>query len=388
MNIFGDITQVQFLAEYWQKKPLLIRNAFPNFESPIEPDELAGLALEEEVEARLILENGANGKWELQNGPFTEETFQSLPAEKWSLLVQAADQWVPEVNQLLANFNFIPSWRLDDLMISFAPKGGSVGPHYDNYDVFLIQAHGQRHWQVGPKCSDKTAIRKDTQLRILEEMEVTDEWTLNPGDMLYLPPLYAHNGVAQNDCMTFSVGFRAPSEANILQGFTDHIIEHLTEDARYTDANLSDASIQTALIDDASIERLKAIINKHLNNEAALKSWFAQYMTESKYPDLHDALEEPLEWKDIESFFNESSLLCQNETTRWAYFKEDGTTKLFVNAEQVPLNNSTKNQQLAEILANSPILDTNELGEFSTLVECQNLLLLLINNNYLYFDEA
>lgn len=388
MNILGSITKAEFLSEYWQKKPLLIRNAFPDFESPIDPDELAGLALEDEVEARLILEDGKDGKWELQNGPFTEKTFQSLPAENWTLLVQAADQWVPEINNLLDDFKFIPSWRLDDLMISFAPKGGSVGPHYDNYDVFLIQAHGQRHWQVGPRCDSQTPIKKDTQLRIIENMEVTEEWTLNPGDMLYLPPLYAHNGVAQNDCMTFSVGFRAPSEGNILQGFTDHLIEQITEEARYTDQQLSDASQSPALIDNLSINRVKEILNKHLNNDSALKSWFAQYMTESKYPDLHEALEEPLDWQDIEPFFNGASILCQNETTRWAYFVENDKTRLFINGDEVLLTQNTKNQQLAQALANNRNLRTEELGDICTLVECQNLLLLLINNNYLYFDEA
>ena len=388
MNILGNITKAQFLAEYWQKKPLLIRNAFADFESPIEPDELAGLALEEEVESRLIIEDGSSSKWELQNGPFSDETFETLPTEKWTLLVQAADQWVPEINSLLDHFKFIPSWRLDDLMVSFAPKGGSVGPHYDNYDVFLIQAHGQRHWQVGPKCSNDTPIRQDTQLRIIENMSVTEEWTLNPGDMLYLPPLYAHNGIAQNDCMTFSVGFRAPSEANILQGFTDHIIDQLTEEARYTDENISDASSQTAFIDETTIKRLKAIISNHLNNEVALKSWFAQHMTESKYPELHEPLEDPLEWEDVEPFFTNDNLICQNETTRWAYFKDQQQTKLFVNGEPVRLSSDTASQQLAEQLANNRATSTAQLGEFSTLVECQNLLLLLINHNYLYFDEA
>lgn len=387
MNILGNISTEEFLSQYWQKKPLLIRNALPGFVSPIDPDELAGLALEEEIEARLIIEEGKSGNWELQTGPFTDETFQNLPEDKWSLLVQAVDQWVPEVNNILDHFKFIPSWRLDDLMISFAPKGGSVGPHFDNYDVFLIQAHGQRHWQVGPKCNTQTPCKKGTSLRIIEDMTVNEEWTLNPGDMLYLPPSYAHNGVAQNDCMTFSVGFRAPSEANIVQGFTDHMIEQLTEDDRYTDPELKDASANPALIDAPAFNAIKQIINKHIDDELALKTWFAQYMTESKYPELHEPLDEALEWDEIAEYFEAGNTICQNETTRWAYFIADERTHLFVNGEKVKTNVSQPCQQLTQLLANNRKLATEEIGEFRTLVECQKLLLLLINNNYVYFDE-
>ena len=223
MTHLGDISIEQFLAEYWQKKPVLIRNAFPGFESPVDPDEIAGLALEEDIESRIIVEDGEEHKWQLLNGPFEESIFSELPKEKWTLLVQGVDQWVPEIADIISLFNFIPSWRRDDLMVSFAPKGGSVGPHYDNYDVFLIQATGQRKWQVGPKYNHESSTVEDTPLRILSDMKVEEEWTVNPGDVLYIPPLYGHNGVAENDCMTFSVGFRAPSEADILRSYTDYV---------------------------------------------------------------------------------------------------------------------------------------------------------------------
>lgn len=151
LQLLGGLTAREFLRDYWQKKPLLVRQAIPDFESPISPDELAGLALEEEVESRLVIEHGER-PWELQRGPFNEDTFQDLPERDWTLLVQAVDQFVPEVAELLEDFKFLPKWRIDDLMISFAAPGGGVGPHFDNYDVFLLQAHGHRRWQIGQMC--------------------------------------------------------------------------------------------------------------------------------------------------------------------------------------------------------------------------------------------
>ncbi len=159
LQLLGGLTPREFLRDYWQQKPLLVRQAIPGFESPISADELAGLALEEEVESRLVLEHGAR-PWELRRGPFAEDTFSQLPERDWTLLVQAVDQFVPEVAEVLKHFGFLPSWRIDDLMISFAAPGGSVGPHFDNYDVFLLQAQGQRRWKIGQMCeADSRLLR-------------------------------------------------------------------------------------------------------------------------------------------------------------------------------------------------------------------------------------
>ena len=147
--ILGEITADEFLAEYWQKKPLLIRNAIPNFIAPIEGDDLAGLSLEEEVESRLVI----GDDWQLEHGPFEESRFETLPDRNWTLLVQGVDLWIPEVADLLKSFDFLPAWRVDDIMVSYAEDGGNVGPHFDYYDVFLLQGSGQRHWQVGKLCS-------------------------------------------------------------------------------------------------------------------------------------------------------------------------------------------------------------------------------------------
>src|SRR5690606_33230205 len=173
----GELPIEDFLRAYWQKKPLLIRNAFPNFESPIDGDELAGLALEEEVESRLILEH-CKVPWELQHGPFDENIFSTLPESHWTLLVQAVDQWVPEVHELLNHFRFIPNWRLDDIMVSYAPDQGSVGPHFDYYDVFLLQGAGQRRWRTGQQCDVNSAHVEGTPLNVLKNFEQQNEWLL------------------------------------------------------------------------------------------------------------------------------------------------------------------------------------------------------------------
>src|SRR5690554_6799721 len=189
-SLLGELSIAEFLQDYWQKKPLLIRNAWPGFKPLLSAEELAGLSLEEVIESRLVQEHGET-PWQVRSGPFTESDYQALPDSHWTLLVQAVDQWIPEAADLLEHFRFIPSWRIDDLMISYAVNGGSVGPHYDQYDVFLLQAEGQREWRIGQMCSEQSAIVKGPKIRLLEQFDQTDSFVLNPGDMLYLPPKLA-----------------------------------------------------------------------------------------------------------------------------------------------------------------------------------------------------
>ncbi|MDA7589491.1 cupin domain-containing protein [Porticoccaceae bacterium] len=286
-SILGDLTADQFLAEYWQKKPLLIRNAIPNFEPPIDGDDLAGLSLEAEVESRLVI----GDDWALEHGPFEESRFASLPEQNWSLLVQGVDLWVPEVADLLSSFDFLPSWRVDDIMVSYAEDGGNVGPHFDYYDVFLIQGEGQRHWQIGQLCSEADLHTDSTALKILKNLKVSDEWTLNPGDMLYLPPKIAHHGVAIGQCTTFSVGFRAPAATEMLD---DLATELLSRDI--TPNHLQDPPLKAAManepISGAYIQQVKELLQQTLDDEQMLGEWFAQFMTEPKYPSLVGMTEE------------------------------------------------------------------------------------------------
>jgi len=288
--VLGNISAEKFLAEYWQKKPLLIRNALPNFESPLSPDELAGLSLEDEIESRIVIEEGETGPWEALHGPFNEETFSQLPEKKWSLLVQAVDLWLPEVKALLDHFTFLPPWRLDDVMVSYAPEGGGVGPHYDYYDVFLLQGLGQRRWQIGQACDQDSPQLKGTSLRILRDLDVSEDWVLNPGEGLYLPPQIAHSGVALNDCMTYSIGFRAPSATDMLDDLTTELLSQ-GHSVYYSDPALT-LDMATENIDPAFIQQVKSLLSSVLEDEALLTDWFARYMTAPKYPTLVDESDE------------------------------------------------------------------------------------------------
>ena len=285
---FGEAGADEFLQEYWQQKPLLIRQALPGYISAISPDELAGLALEEEVESRLVVGGGNN--WSLRHGPFTEQDFLDLPQQDWTLLVQAVDLWVPQVQQLLELFAFLPPWRLDDVMVSFACPGGSVGPHFDQYDVFLLQVAGTRRWQIGDQCDGSTPLKADCQIRMLESFSSREEWLLEPGDMLYLPPGIAHWGVAESECLTYSIGFRSPNIADLL---ADLAVELMAQgyDAHYRDPAMSQA-LAGPDIAQAFVAQAKQQLWQAIDNDDLIGDWFARFMTAPKYPELAEMTQE------------------------------------------------------------------------------------------------
>ncbi|MBM3106016.1 cupin domain-containing protein [Pseudomonas sp. P66] len=329
LQLLGGLTAREFMRDYWQKKPLLVRQAFTDFESPIDADELAGLALEEEVESRLIIEHGER-PWELRRGPFEEDTFSTLPERDWTLLVQSVDQFVPEVHEMLEHFRFLPSWRIDDVMISFAAPGGSVGPHFDNYDVFLLQGEGKRNWKVGQMCDSDSPLLEHADLRILAEFEQSEEWTLEPGDMLYLPPRLAHYGIAEDNCLTYSVGFRAPSAAEVLTHFTDFLSQFLPDEERYSDADAQPVSDPHQIQHDA-LDRLKNLLTEHMSDERLLLTWFGQFMTEPRYPELVSG--EPLDEAQLIESLAQGAILIRNPSARLAWSEVDDNLLLFASGQ-------------------------------------------------------
>jgi 50S ribosomal protein L16 3-hydroxylase len=206
LALLNGLTPSQFMQRHWQKKPLLIRQAIPGFQALLDRPALFDLAEQDEVESRLIQQTPKG--WNMRNGPLARRALPAVKSPNWALLVQGVDQHVESVHALLQQFRFVPDARLDDLMISYATDGGGVGPHFDSYDVFLLQAHGRRRWRIG-KQKDLTLV-EGAPLKILQNFEPEEEFVLEPGDMLYLPPRYAHDGVAEGECMTYSIGFRAP----------------------------------------------------------------------------------------------------------------------------------------------------------------------------------
>jgi 50S ribosomal protein L16 3-hydroxylase len=273
----GGLTARQFLCDYWQKKPLLIRQAFPGFGATLTPEELAGLSCEEDAQSRLVLEN--RGKWQLEQGPFDEERFSRLPKKGWSLLVQGVNHFLPEGAELLQKFNFIPTARLDDLMVSFAPDGGGVGPHFDSYDVFLLQGHGQRLWRVSEQ--EDMELVEGAPLRILKNFHTSQEWLLQPGDMLYLPPCLAHWGIAVGPCMTWSVGFRAPSAQELGTQFLAHLQEHISLEGMYADPDLK-LQAHPAEISSQMIARVEGMLNNIRWDKADVARFLGEYLTEPK----------------------------------------------------------------------------------------------------------
>ncbi|AJC44969.1 cupin domain-containing protein [Xanthomonas sacchari] len=273
-----------FLRDYWHKRPLLIRNAFPGFVSPIEPGDLAGLACEEGALSRLIEHDRANDRWRVRSGPFQEHEFPGMPDHDWTLLVQDVDKWDPDIRALLEQFRFLPRWRVDDVMVSFAARGGSVGAHVDHYDVFLLQAHGHRRWQIDASVAlgrpaPPTDFRDDVELKLLRQFDPTHDWVLGPGDMLYLPPLVPHHGVAEDACLTFSVGMRAPSSAELIADYLDTLIDGADEALRYHDEDLQ-APADPYEIDAAAMGRVVEALNAlRMNDPDKLGAWFGRFIT-------------------------------------------------------------------------------------------------------------
>lgn len=276
-----------FLAHYWQREPLLIRQALPQWSPPIDADTLAGLALEEDVESRII--EHREGAWYLEHGPFNAEAFDRQT--QWTLLVQAVDHYIPAVAALKSLFSAIPSWRADDVMVSYATHGGSVGPHYDNYDVFLLQGDGHRRWQLGQRCDTASEHIPHEALRILQHFDREAEYLLAPGDMLYVPPGVAHWGVAEGECTTFSIGFRAPRAQDMLSRRVDAQLEAFPLDRFFTDAQSTPAALagEIRAEDRARVAaQLSEVFSKFTDD-----TWFGELVTEPRYPP-EQQIDEPL----------------------------------------------------------------------------------------------
>lgn len=232
---FHSIDKDQFLTHYWQKKPCVFRNALASPPSFLTADELAGFSLDEEVESRLIRFNTENNQWSLEHGPFEVDRFNDLPESNWTLLVQSIDNWSGETRQLLEYFSFIPRWRFDDIMVSYATEQGGVGPHFDNYDVFLVQGEGRRHWRVGAKGKLSQQTQIIDGLSHLQDFEAIIDTILEPGDILYVPPETAHWGVSVGESIGYSVGYRTPQAHQLTSLLTEFISENLSSSDFFTD---------------------------------------------------------------------------------------------------------------------------------------------------------
>ena len=321
-----DFDSAAFLRDYWQKRPVLIRNPWSSggssWANPLEPDELAGLACEPEVESRLIEQSGKG--WHMENGPFAETRFTALGRNPWTLLVQAVDHHVPDVAALIQPFRFVPDWRIDDVMVSYASDGGGVGPHFDQYDVFLVQGLGRRRWRVGARCDESTELLPDVGLRLLARFDPTDEWVLEPGDILYVPPGFAHDGVAiGDDCMTYSIGFRAPARHELISDWSDVLAETISDDDRYGDPDLQPQANPGEITAEA-LARLHAMIAEKVLDRDAFARWFGEYNTAPKYPETDWRPDEPVSAEEVADALADGVPLARNPASRFAFIRRAG----------------------------------------------------------------
>ncbi len=283
LPLLGGLTPAQFMKRHWQKKPLLIRQALPDMKPLISRTDLLAMVESEEVESRHILRKGK--QWTLKKGPMNRKSLPSFKTPDWTVLIQGVDLHHDGVHSLLQQFRFVPDARLDDLMISYATEGGGVGPHFDSYDVFLLQAQGQRKWRIGRQ--KKFELQEGVPLKILKNFEPEAEYVLNPGDMLYLPPGYAHDGIAVGECMTYSVGFRVPRSADLASELLLGLSEEVAEDCGADQDRLYQDPRQEAAICDASIpQALQAFaaeaVAKALKNPQLLNCLLGESLTAPK----------------------------------------------------------------------------------------------------------
>jgi 50S ribosomal protein L16 3-hydroxylase len=321
----GELDVQTFLHEYWQKRPCLLRQAFPGFAPELDENDVAGLACDDMAEARLITGSYPRQDWRVVHGPFTARELRKLPDSNWTLLVQDAEKHYPPLASVLARFSFLPTWRLDDLMISVAATGGSVGPHFDQYDVFLLQASGRRCWQIA-SCYDPTLLA-DIELKVLASFTPEQEWILEPGDMLYLPPGVAHHGVALDTGMTWSIGLRAPSQADLLQALGEWLAERHNEGQRYADGVLA-VNPRPGEISPQAIAQLIALISHPLDAPGQLNSFLASFLSRYRLAQQPAPPAQALNENDVTAALAGSARLQRNPWTRLAWIEQNGMALL------------------------------------------------------------
>lgn len=329
---FGDarLTTERFLAGYWQKRPLLLRGAFPGFVPELDADDIAGLACEELAESRLVLGSYPEHDWSIRYGPFDESEFSRLPEKNWTLLVQDVEKHYPPLRRLMERFEFLPRWRIDDLMVSASAPGGSVGPHVDQYDVFLLQASGSRRWDIAG--SFESELLADCDLKVLKTFSPEQSWILQPGDMLYLPPGVAHHGVALEPGMTWSVGMRAPSAADLLQAWGEWLAQREDEGGRFRDPDLRPPR-DRGKIDSGAIDRLRGFLLPDPDGRGRFEDFAGAFL--SRYRLAHEPAppESTLDAAGLNEALERGERLRHNPWTRMLWIARGGQARIFAAGE-------------------------------------------------------
>ena len=384
MNIesvnWGELSPEIFLKQYWQKKPLLIKQAFTDFEDTISADELAGLAMEQEIESRIISVNN-QGDWQVDHGPF--EDFSKYGEDNWTLLVQAVNNWSRPTHNLLSPFSFIPNWRIDDVMVSFSTPKGGVGAHLDQYDVFIIQGSGKRHWQVGAPDNTLTNLLPHADLKQVSPFTPVIDDITEPGDLLYIPPNHPHKGVSIENSVNFSIGFQAPSSQDLWSSFADNLIDNNLGEQRFSDPErpLPETSFTITQQDK---QQLKAFMLQNLEQESFFEQFIGQYLTQG-----HHALEilvpvEDIDESKLSDILSEPDISFMPVSGLKVAIINDKQATLFINGESFALESQTL--ALAEQLAQQKPLSTGEVKKLTVCLKNIQLLTNVLNKGYWYIE--
>ncbi|MCS3458350.1 cupin domain-containing protein [Aeromonas sp. BIGb0445] len=370
-----------FLEHHWQKRPLLIKGGFTQFQDPISPDELAGLAMEKEIESRLV--TCKDDQWTAEHGPF--EDYDQLSERDWTLLIQACNHWAPEVHELAVPFQFIPGWRFDDVMVSFSTPGGGVGPHIDQYDVFITQGVGKRHWRVGD-AQQITEYAAHRALRHCGPFEAIIDVEMEPGDILYIPPGFPHEGYAIEPSMNFSVGFRAPDARDLLTSFADHLIDNEIRTERYADPDLKPCR-HHGEIQQHELHRLRELMQQALDDETLFKEWFGATISEAK----HDLDVMPLPQDDAPDYSSDevADLLTQGQPAvrvpglRCVWFSDDNQT-CYIDGEAWTLGEP--DGAALKLLCDRDLVTQSDMVDLADQAGFLHLFTRLVNRGYWFFD--
>lgn len=376
MYYLDKFNPADFLAHYWQKKAVVLKNALPDFQDFLDEHELAGLAMEPDIDSRVIRFH--NDNWELQQGPI--EDFESACQGQWTLLVQGIDRYLPEASDLMQCFNFIPQWRMDDLMVSFAVEGAGVGPHLDQYDVFLIQGKGRRHWRVG-EPSNYDTVCPHPSLQQITGFDAVIDVELAPGDILYIPPGWPHDGIALTDCLTYSVGFRAPDQEALTQALTDTVYAADFTAERYTDPELTTRD-NTAEVTAKELDKLRAMMQAVMHSNEWEHQMLCQLSDQGLQPELDEQLWQP---DMVEASLEQGDVFMLPFGCRPLLFQHQHNTVLYVNGEAFVVH--TDITEDINDIAQGTAIDGEFVQSADNKFELLQLLSILKNRGYLLLAD-
>lgn len=373
MDYNVNLNWPDFIERYWQKRPVLLKRGFTQFIDPISPDELAGLAMEDEVDSRLV--SHLDGKWQVGHGPF--ESYDHLGESNWSLLVQAVNHWHEPTAALMRPFRALPDWRTDDLMISFSVPGGGVGPHLDQYDVFIIQGTGRRRWRVGEKTPMKQHCPHPDLLQVDPFDAIIDE-EMEPGDILYIPPGFPHEGYSLENSMNYSVGYRAPSGRELISGFADYVLQRELGSLRYTDPHLLSREHPADVLPQ-ELDGLRQMMLDLINQPEHFNEWIGEFITQTRHELDITPPEPPYQPDEIYDALKQGDKLVRLGGLR--VLRIGG--EVFANGERI----NSPHRPALDALANHIVLNGEAFGDALEDPSFLAMLSALVNSGYWFFED-